>query len=48
MRSDISYIRDPNRIGRAYAKVLLQLITRYDSRLDAILAGTAFIADLGS
>ena len=48
MRSDISDIRDPNRIRRAYVKVLLQLISRYDSSLGAILTRSAFIADLGS
>ena len=36
----------PNCIRRAYVKVLLQLISRYDSSLSAILARTAFIADL--
>ena len=36
----------PNRIGRTYVKVLLQLISRYDSRLGPILTRTAFIADL--
>ena len=46
MRSNIGDIRDPNRIGRAYVKVLLQLISRYDSRLGPILTRTAFIADL--
>ena len=48
MRADVSDIRHPNYVRRADVEVLLQPISRYDSRLGAILTRSAFIANLGS
>ena len=46
MCSGVSDISDPNRIRGINIKVLLQLVSRHDSRLGAILTRTTFIADL--
>jgi len=48
MRSDIGDICYPNSVRRINAKVLLQLVSRNDSGLGAILAGAAFVANLNS
>jgi len=47
MSSGIGDISKPNRVQRINAKVLLQLVSRHDSGLGAILTRTAFITDLG-